>query len=245
MKGSRTTISVIGFVVLATAVGCTGRRITTAVEDQAFQPGLPPAPVVEAAKVEPPPALPPEPPKEERPAAAMPEQPTAEPSAPARIQEPETAAPPPAPSPVEEVRIAEQPVAPAPPSQAIPPSPAVPTPGPQPTRPAAEFTDVFFDFDRFTIRDDARSGLDANAVLLKSNPDRTIVIEGHCDERGTSAYNLVLGERRAQAARQYLQDLGVAPSQIRIVSYGKERPFCTEHSEACWQSNRRAHFRQP
>jgi peptidoglycan-associated lipoprotein len=169
----------------------------------------------------------------------MPEQPTAEPSAPATIQASETAAPPPAPSPVEEVRIAEQPVAPA------PPSPAVPTPGPQPAHPAAEFTDVFFDFDRFTIRDDARSGLDANAVLLKSNPDRTIVVEGHCDERGTSAYNLVLGERRAQAARQYLQDLGVAPSQIRIVSYGKERPFCTEHTEACWQSNRRAHFRQP
>lgn len=228
---------VIWFVVLATAAGCTGRRITTAVEDQAFQPGPPPAPVVEAAKVEPPPAMPPEPPKEERPAAAVPEQPAAEAPAQAGVQEP--AAVPPSPPPGEEVRIAEQPVAPAPPSQ------FAPAPAPQALRPAAELTDVFFDFDRFAIRSDARSALEANAALLKSRPDRKILIEGHCDERGTSAYNLVLGERRAQAARQYLQDLGVAPSQIQIVTYGKERPFCPEHSEACWQSNRRAHFREP
>lgn len=133
---------------------------------------------------------------------------------------------------VKEARVAEQPVAPAPPSQ-----PPVPQAGPR-----ADLSDVFFDFDRFVIRDDARSGLEANAGLLKSQSGEKILIEGHCDERGTSAYNLVLGERRAQATVQYLRDLGVPSSQMQITSYGKERPFCTEHSEACWQSNRRAHF---
>ncbi|NWF71730.1 MAG: OmpA family protein [Nitrospirae bacterium] len=108
--------------------------------------------------------------------------------------------------------------------------------------PRAGLSDIFFDFDRFVIRDDARSGLEANAGLLKSRSGEKILIEGHCDERGTSAYNLVLGERRAQATARYLQDLGVSSSQIQITSYGKERPFCEEHSEACWQSNRRAHF---
>ena len=140
---------------------------------------------------------------------------------------------PPIPPPVvKEARVAEQPIAPAPPSQ--PPVPQA--------RPIPELSDIFFDFDRFVIRDDARSGLEANAGLLKSQSGVKILIEGHCDERGTSAYNLVLGERRAQAAAQYLRDLGVPSSQIQITSYGKERPFCAEHSEACWQSNRRAHF---
>ena len=140
--------------------------------------------------------------------------------------------PPISPPVVEEARVAEQPIAPAPPSQ-----PPVPQAGPIP-----ELSDIFFDFDRFVIRDDARSGLEANAGLLKSLSGVKILIEGHCDERGTSAYNLVLGERRAQAATQYLRDLGVSSSQMQITSYGKERPFCSEHSEACWQSNRRAHF---
>ena len=133
---------------------------------------------------------------------------------------------------VKEARVAEQPVAPAPPSQ---------QPVPQ-ARPIPGLSDIFFDFDRFVIRDDTRSGLEADAGLLKSQPSDKILIEGHCDERGTNAYNLVLGERRAQAATQYLRDLGVPSSQMQITSYGKERPFCAEHSEACWQSNRRAHF---
>lgn len=133
---------------------------------------------------------------------------------------------------VEEARVAEQPVAPAPPLQ---------QPVPQ-ARPIPDLSDIFFDFDRFVIRDDARSGLEADAGLLKSQSGEKILIEGHCDERGTSAYNLVLGERRAQATAQYLRDLGVPSSQTQITSYGKERPFCAEHSEACWQSNRRAHF---
>ena len=141
----------------------------------------------------------------------------------------ESKAPPPA---VKEARVTEQPVAPAPLSQ-----PPVPQAGPR-----AGLSDIFFDFDRFAIRDDARSGLEANAGILKARSGEKILIAGHCDERGTSAYNLVLGERRAQAAARYLQDLGVSSSQMQITSYGKERPFCEEHSEACWQSNRRARF---
>jgi peptidoglycan-associated lipoprotein len=140
--------------------------------------------------------------------------------------------PPITPPAVKEARSTERAVAPAPLSQ--PPVPQV--------EPRAGLSDIFFDFDRFVIRDDARSGLEANAGLLKSRSGEKILIEGHCDERGTSVYNLVLGERRAQAAARYLQDLGVPSSQMQITSYGKERPFCEEHSEACWQSNRRAHF---
>jgi len=140
---------------------------------------------------------------------------------------------PPIPPPVvEEARVAEQPVAPAPPSQQAAPQ----------ARLIPDLSDIFFDFDRFVIRDDGRSGLEADAGLLKSQSGVKILIEGHCDERGTSAYNLVLGERRAQAAAQYLRDLNVPSSQMQVTSYGKERPFCAEHSEACWQSNRRAHF---
>lgn len=155
-----------------------------------------------------------------------PQAPVAAQPAPVQVEKP---IPPPL---VEEAGVAEQLIAPAPPSQ-----PSVPQ-----ARPIAELSDIFFDFDRFVIRDDARSGLEANAGLLKSLSGVKILIEGHCDERGTSAYNLVLGERRAQAATQYLRDLGVPSSQMQITSYGKERPFCAEHSEACWQSNRRAHF---
>jgi peptidoglycan-associated lipoprotein len=121
--------------------------------------------------------------------------------------------------------------------------PLVPAAPSQPqAKPMPELADVFFDFDRSVIRDEARSRLEANAGLLASQSGEKVLIEGHCDERGTSAYNLVLGERRARAAAQYLRDLGVPSSQIQITSYGKERPFCEEHSEACWQSNRRAHF---
>jgi peptidoglycan-associated lipoprotein len=148
------------------------------------------------------------------------------PPAPLKIEKP---TPPPV---VKEARIAEQPIAPAPPAQ--PPTPQ--------SKPISELSDVFFDFDRFVIRNDAQSVLEANVGVLKSQSSEKILLEGHCDERGTSAYNLVLGERRAQAAAQYLRDLGVPSSLIQVTSYGKERPFCTEHSEACWQSNRRAHF---
>lgn len=145
----------------------------------------------------------------------------------------EATVPPPIPPPVEEeARVTEQPIASAPQAQ----------PSDLQTEPILELSDIFFDFDRFVIRDEARSGLETNAGRLKSQSGEKILIEGHCDERGTNAYNMVLGERRAQAAAQYLRDLGVPSSQMQTTSYGQERPFCTEHSEACWQSNRRAHF---
>ncbi|HTI56376.1 MAG TPA: peptidoglycan-associated lipoprotein Pal [Verrucomicrobiae bacterium] len=129
------------------------------------------------------------------------------------------------------------------------PSPVAPsTAAPSTTPPApSEFTananlkDVFFDFDKYDIRPNDAKMLDSNAVWLKSNND-LVLIEGHCDERGTNEYNLALGERRAKAAMNYLVAQGVQASRITIISYGKERPTCTEHSEACWAQNRRAHF---
>lgn len=102
--------------------------------------------------------------------------------------------------------------------------------------------DVYFDYDRFSLRTDAQATLEKNARWLKSKNGLKVLVEGHCDERGTLAYNLVLGERRAQSIKRYLQELGTPSSQLQIVSYGKERPFCTEHREACWQQNRRGHF---
>lgn len=206
-------------LVVAMLSGCASRKIVTAVEDQSYVPGQAAPSQAQApmatAQISP-----------TTPVEAAQTTPTPVPPAPVQSEKP---IPPPV---VEEARVVEQPIAPAPPSQ--PPVPqAMPIP---------ELADVFFDFDRFVIRSEARPGLETNAGFLKSQSDVKILIEGHCDERGTSAYNLVLGERRARAAAQYLRDLGVPSSQMQITSYGKERPFCSEHSEACWQSNRRAHF---
>ncbi len=120
-----------------------------------------------------------------------------------------------------------------------------PTPPPTPPKPdftAADLQPVFFDFDSSTLRDDARSTLDADARSLRDHPDIRIVIEGHCDERGTEEYNQALGERRAQAARDYLVQAGIGESRIQIISYGKDRPFDPGHDEAAWAKNRRAHF---
>jgi peptidoglycan-associated lipoprotein len=102
-------------------------------------------------------------------------------------------------------------------------------------------TDVFFDFDQSDLREDARSTLATNAQWLKKHPSVQVLIEGHCDERGTAAYNLALGDRRANAAKEYLASLGIDVTRLRTVSYGKERPFCTESNESCWQKNRRDH----
>jgi len=103
--------------------------------------------------------------------------------------------------------------------------------------------DIFFDFDAVAILSDAASTLHANAQILTARLDnRRVVIEGHCDERGTAEYNLVLGERRAQSTKQYLVDLGVSDSAIQTISYGKEKPFCTASHPDCWQLNRRGHF---
>jgi peptidoglycan-associated lipoprotein len=102
--------------------------------------------------------------------------------------------------------------------------------------------DAYFDYDASDLRDDARTNLSANAEWLKRYPSIQVLVEGHCDERGTSAYNLALGDRRSNAARDYLESLGVSSSRVRTVSYGKERPFCTDATEDCYQQNRRAHF---
>jgi peptidoglycan-associated lipoprotein len=102
--------------------------------------------------------------------------------------------------------------------------------------------DVFFDFDQYAIRKDARPVLDGNAKWLRGEPGKSVLIEGHCDERGTLAYNLVLGEKRARATKRYLEDLGIPVSRMQTTSYGEVRPFCKDHNEGCWQQNRRAHF---
>lgn len=104
------------------------------------------------------------------------------------------------------------------------------------------FNDVFFDLDASTIKDNARSTLQANATYMKRWTSIRVTIEGHCDERGTAEYNLGLGDRRGNAVKAYLVELGVPASSITVVSKGKEAPFCSEHNEACWQQNRRGHF---
>ncbi|MBD25790.1 MAG: peptidoglycan-associated lipoprotein [Candidatus Marinimicrobia bacterium] len=133
--------------------------------------------------------------------------------------------------------------------EAAPPPPPPPPPPPAaPSGPAADSLEYFntvvgntvnFDFDKYDLRPDAQAALRAQAAWLNQNPSRTVTVEGHCDERGTREYNLGLGERRANAAKQYLITLGIAESRLKTISYGKERPLCVESSEACWQNNRR------
>ena len=104
--------------------------------------------------------------------------------------------------------------------------------------------DVFFDFDQADLTQEARSRLAKNAEFMKSasGSGLTFAIEGHCDERGTNEYNLALGDRRAQATKDYLVSLGIGAGRFNTISYGEERPFYTESSESCWQQNRRARF---
>lgn len=102
--------------------------------------------------------------------------------------------------------------------------------------------DIFFDFDRYTIRTDALAALEGDARWLRNKQGQSLLIEGHCDERGTQAYNLVLGEKRAKSAKRYLEDLGIPASRLLTTSYGKEKPFCKDRNEGCWSQNRRAHF---
>lgn len=102
--------------------------------------------------------------------------------------------------------------------------------------------DVYFDFDQANLREDSRNVLENNARILQKKSSRKVIIEGHCDERGTSQYNLVLGEKRAQAVVRYLTDLGVDPQRMQRISYGEEQPVCQEAEESCYQKNRRAHL---
>lgn len=102
--------------------------------------------------------------------------------------------------------------------------------------------DIHFDYDSHDLRPEDLSTLDQNAAWLKANPGMLLLIEGHTDERGTSEYNLGLGDLRASAAKQYLIGQGVPSARMVSISYGKERPLCTDHTESCWAQNRRAHF---
>lgn len=101
---------------------------------------------------------------------------------------------------------------------------------------------IYFDFDKYNLRDDAKKTLETNAKLLMENSKTRIAIEGHCDERGTNEYNLALGEKRASAARDYLIRLGVDAAQISVISYGEERPVSMGHDEESWAKNRRGEF---
>jgi peptidoglycan-associated lipoprotein len=107
---------------------------------------------------------------------------------------------------------------------------------------AGPLKDVFFDFDRYDLRADARDTLKTNANWLKGNGTARVEIEGHCDERGTNEYNLALGAKRAQAAKDYLMTLGIPAERLSTISYGEEIPVCKEQSESCWGQNRRARF---
>jgi peptidoglycan-associated lipoprotein len=107
----------------------------------------------------------------------------------------------------------------------------------------AGLEDIFFDFDQWLIRPDAKEVLEKNARWLDANQGVQIQVEGHADERGTHEYNLTLGERRAKSVMNFLANLGVSPTRISIISYGEERPFCDEQGEPCYQRNRRAHFK--
>jgi peptidoglycan-associated lipoprotein len=155
--------------------------------------------------------------------------------------------------------------APAPPPAAAPASPPPPPPpAPAPTPPATPralteeevfsrksldqlnaekpLGDAFFDYDKAEIRGDSRAALQKNADFMKKWPSVVVSVEGHCDARGSSEYNLALGSRRGNAVKDYLLGLGVAANRVTVLSKGKEQPFCTEESEACWQQNRRGHF---
>lgn len=157
------------------------------------------------------------------------------------------AAPPPPPPPA---AVAPRPPAPPPP----PPAPAPPAPAPlteeqifaqkslaqlNSERP---LDDVFFDLDKSEVRNDARASLQKDADWMKKWTSTQITLEGHCDSRGSSEYNLALGNRRANAVKDYLVSLGVPAARVAIVSKGKEQPFCSDENEACWQQNRRGHF---
>lgn len=102
--------------------------------------------------------------------------------------------------------------------------------------------DVFFAFDSWKLTEDGKQALARDAEWLKANGQHKLTIEGYCDERGTQAYNLVLGQKRAKAVQGYLAELGIPPSRMTVISYGKDRPFCREQTEDCYQQNRRGHL---
>jgi peptidoglycan-associated lipoprotein len=102
--------------------------------------------------------------------------------------------------------------------------------------------DIYFEYDKSDIRGDQQSSIQADVQFLSQHANINFTIEGHCDERGSTDYNLALGDQRANAVKNALTSVGIAASRIKTISYGKEKPFCTESNEACWQQNRRGHF---
>jgi peptidoglycan-associated lipoprotein len=158
--------------------------------------------------------------------------------------------------------VAAPPPAPPPAAPVTPPAPPPPpAPAPAPTAPRTltedeifagktleqlnaerPLGDVYFDLDEATIRDDARGPLQKNAEWMKRWTSTRVTVEGHCDERGSSEYNLALGDRRANAVKSYLVSLGINADRVNVVSRGKESPFCSQSGESCWQQNRRGHF---
>ena len=102
--------------------------------------------------------------------------------------------------------------------------------------------DIYFDYDKSDIRADQRESIQADMTFLTQHPNISFTIEGHCDERGSTEYNLALGDKRASSVKNELTTAGISASRIKTISYGKEKPFCTESNEACWQQNRRGHF---
>ena len=159
------------------------------------------------------------------------------PPAPAQAPTPVAAAPPPAPP-------APAPAPPVPPKapEPVAAAPAEARPAPRDFVAIPEVKPIYFAFDRYDLRPADVEVLRANAEWLKANPGALVLIEGHCDERGTNEYNLALGERRARVARNFLVSQGIAAERIAIVSLGEERPACTERTEECWAKNRRDVF---
>jgi len=159
---------------------------------------------------------------------------------------PPQAPPPPPPPPA---------VTPAPPPPAPPPAPT-PTPAPRALSEAEIFAgkslqqlnnekpldDVYFELDKSDIRDEGKTALQKDADWLKKWTTTQVTVEGHCDSRGSSEYNLSLGSRRANAVKEYLSSLGIQAGRMTVISKGKEQPFCSEEAESCWQQNRRGHF---
>src|SRR5208283_728751 len=141
------------------------------------------------------------------------------------------------------VAKSEAPVAEAPVAKAVPETPVQPAvEKPVEKESAITVEDIHFDFDKADIREEAKPTLNRLAGSLSSNPATKVVVEGNCDERGTSEYNLALGDRRANAAKSHLVSLGIPSGRLQTISYGKEKPLRTESTEECWQRNRRDHF---
>ena len=155
-----------------------------------------------------------------------------------------TAPPPAASTPAQPSTAAPSMAAPAPAAPAAPKAPAgaAMRPSPKEFTAIADLKDIHFDFDKYDIRPSDAKVLDANAIWLKSHGDYLILIEGHCDERGTNEYNLALGARRADASKDYIASLGISADRLSTTSYGEEIQVCKEATEECWVKNRRARF---